>query len=302
MDQLKEAMNTSLGNMDNKADVRMQAPSGWVALVAPESESRIYSDMKIEEDVTMAIEPMDTGEEVTTEIDPDAVSAQLYLTTPHRLHIGQDASPQRFNGAKKCHRLNHATKTGPTVVASPKQRARLASKSQPGRRRSERTMKQQKLSQLHHLSGLVKPNLEAYFTENFEKALNGWISLLVKTEVPGNIMSIDSRFLGAFKLLDGARTGEDSTRSRFAYIRLLCLFESLEKVVSRDRRNGWLLARHSGRHDAAVATDIYMRAQDQPISRGEVKERKRVARYWRILGEPSPILVIIYSEAAEAIV
>ncbi|KAK6842273.1 hypothetical protein PG987_003133 [Apiospora arundinis] len=271
--------------MDNIADVRMQAPSGWAAPVAPDSELRIYGDMKIEEDVTMAIEPMDTGEEATTEIDTDAVSARLDLTTPHRLHIGQDASPQRFNGAKKCHRLNHATKAGPTVVASPKQRARLANKTQPGRRRSERTMKKQKLPPLHHLSRLIRPNLEAYFAENFERALDGWTSLLVNTEVPRNIMSTDPRFLAAFKLLDGARTGEDSTHSRFAYIRLLCLFESLEKVVSRDRRNGWLLARHSGRRDAAVATDIYISAQDQHISRGEVKERKRVARYWRILGE-----------------
>ncbi|KAK4148941.1 hypothetical protein C8A00DRAFT_19307 [Chaetomidium leptoderma] len=128
------------------------------------------------------------------------------------------------------------------------------------------------------------------------------MSILIGTTIPDNIASSDPYIINAFKLLDNARTNGDSILSRLAYIRLAHVFESLKKIVASDRRNGQLPARRSGYRNASIAIDIYIDAQEQAgTSREEVKKRNRVARRWRTLAGPSPIFVIIYSEAAEGL-
>lgn len=94
---------------------------------------------------------------------------------------------------------------------------------------------------------------------------------------PEDVTTSDSGVINAFKLLDKPRTGRDNILSRLAYIRLAHVFESLEKIVASDRRNGRLLARKSGYRNASVVVDIYIEAQEQVgISRYEVKQRKLV--------------------------
>jgi hypothetical protein len=87
---------------------------------------------------------------------------------------------------------------------------------------------------------------------------------------------------------------------RLAYNRLTHVFESPKKIVASYRRNGLLPSRRSGYGNASVAIDIYIEAQEQAgTSSDQVKQGSRVARRWRTLAGPSPIFVIIYSEAVE---
>ena len=67
------------------------------------------------------------------------------------------------------------------------------------------------------ISGLVRQDVIIFFANDFEKALVDWIIMLNKTVIPSNIVSLDPYIITAFRLLDGARTGRDSTRSRIAY-------------------------------------------------------------------------------------
>ncbi|OIW25499.1 hypothetical protein CONLIGDRAFT_635328 [Coniochaeta ligniaria NRRL 30616] len=126
----------------------------------------------------------------------------------------------------------------------------------------------------------------------------------MNTTVPDNEASSGLYALNAFRLLDKARTDGDYIRTRLAYIRLIDVFDLLEKIVGSSRRNGRLPTgkKKSGYRNPCVVIDDYLDAQEQAgISRDEVKNRKRVARRWRTLAGPSPIFVIIYSGAAEGL-
>ncbi|KAK7582818.1 hypothetical protein V3481_012116 [Fusarium oxysporum f. sp. vasinfectum] len=83
------------------------------------------------------------------------------------------------------------------------------------------------------------------------------------------------------------------------------LFSVLENIIKLERESGQVIR---GRYyrDSSVALDIYMSAQDDASDlyclRRRLKERKRAGRSWRDLSKPSPLLVLMYSDAAERIV
>lgn len=217
------------------------------------------------------------------DINIGSVTASSPLTTVtssfRKLQIAQDALPMS-NGGRQSHSCRKRTTRHP--------RAKKTNKRKP--------------AVLRMISGLVRKDAITFFANHFETALADWITILTKTTIPSNIASSDPCVTSAFRLLDRARNGMDNTRSRLAYIQLMRVFESLEEIIASDRENGRLLNR-SGYRNASVAIDVYIKAQEQTnISRREVIERKRIARHWRTLAEPSPLFVLIYSEVAEAVV
>ncbi len=203
------------------------------------------------------------------------------ISSFQRLTIGEDMPPLRSNGATAATRQKREPK--PYIAGQNLQRQLyLRNKT------------------LEIVPSLVWHDVITFFANHFEKALDSWISILTKTTIPDNVTSSDPCILNSFQLLDQARTGGDKILSRLAYIQLAYVFESLQRIIASDRRNGQLPARRTGYRDASIATDIYIEAQGQAVtSRDEVKQRNRVARRWRTLAGPSPIFVIIYSEAAE---
>jgi hypothetical protein len=57
--------------------------------------------------------------------------------------------------------------------------------------------------------------------------------------------------------------------------------------------------------NASIALDIYMTAQEDlsnpDVLRQELQERTQVGKWWKTLSKPSPLLVLMYSEAADSI-
>ncbi|KAH7205285.1 hypothetical protein BKA60DRAFT_579208 [Fusarium oxysporum] len=72
------------------------------------------------------------------------------------------------------------------------------------------------------------------------------------------------------------------------------LFSALEDIIKLERESGQVIR---GRYyrDSNDASDLY-------CLRRRLKERKRAGRSWRDLSKPSPLLVLMYSDAAERIV
>ena len=110
------------------------------------------------------------------------------------------------------------------------------------------------------------------------------------------------RILAAFKAVDGAiaGNGDHPLLSRLAHVQLVRVFRSLSSVIKSERQGG-LIQRSPGYGDTSVAIDLYSNAQGK-VSRGQLLERKRAARRWAVLAGPSPFLLLIYSDTAEAIV
>lgn len=118
---------------------------------------------------------------------------------------------------------------------------------------------------------LIQHNAITFFANYFKRVVGSQVSILIKTTIPNNIASLDPCIINAFKFLDKARTSGDNILSRLAYIRLVYVFESLNKIVASDWRKGQLSARISSYCNASIAIDIYIEAQEQVgISRDKV--------------------------------
>lgn len=235
------------------------------------------------------------GDERTKmELVPDLVCPPVSLTTtsPQGIHLRENTPPLRVN---RRHSDSHKGAGATTRRRKRKPRLHIP------RQNPERQL-YAKNRMLEIVPDLVWHDVITIFAHYFERAVNSWVSILTQTAIPDNIGSSDPRVINAFKFLDIARTGSDGILSRLAYIRLADVFESLKQIVAAERQNGQLLAQRSGYRNASVAVDIYIEAQEQAgTSRDEVKQRNRVARRWRTLAGPSPIFIIIYSEAAEGL-
>lgn len=83
------------------------------------------------------------------------------------------------------------------------------------------------------------------------------------------------------------------------------LFRSLEAIIKSDRDRGRM---HRGPYyrDSSVAMDIYMSAQETQSNTKRLRlklkgGRKRFSKRWGTLAAPSPLFVLVYTDAAEAI-
>ncbi|KAK4150024.1 hypothetical protein C8A00DRAFT_18380 [Chaetomidium leptoderma] len=213
-------------------------------------------------------------------------------TSLQRIHLGENTPPSSSN-----RRHSESYKGAGATTRRRKRKLRLHTP-----RQNLEWRLYAKNRTLEIVPNLVWHDAITVFANHFERAVDSWVSILVQTPIPDNIGSSDPCIINAFKFLDIARTGGDRILSRLAYIRLADVFESLKQIVASDRRNEQLPAQRSGYRNASVAIDIYIEAQEQAgTSRDEVKQRNRVARRWRTLAGPSPIFIIIYSEAAEGL-
>ncbi|KAF5675917.1 hypothetical protein FDENT_9634 [Fusarium denticulatum] len=143
-------------------------------------------------------------------------------------------------------------------------------------------------------------------SRNCEKVMADWN--LLKSDTTFQVeSSSDPRIVHSFKVIDLALCGKQgsSLLRRLAFIRLVELISFLELVISSERDSGRMV-RDRSYSNASIALDIYMGAQEDNSNpddlRRQVKERKRVATMWKSLSEPSPLLVLMYSDAAETIV
>ncbi|KAH8889966.1 hypothetical protein GQ53DRAFT_186160 [Thozetella sp. PMI_491] len=160
---------------------------------------------------------------------------------------------------------------------------------------------------LHQLaSSLVRQDASSFYANSCENASVCWASLLQKTEVSG-ISYDDPNITASLRALDRILTDQESTPLllRFAYVQLTNVFENLESIIAAGRRSG-LVHREIGYRNASIALDMYMAAQegyfDVALRRRELLKRKRTGRRWRQLAGASPLFLLIYSDAAEAVV
>jgi hypothetical protein len=157
---------------------------------------------------------------------------------------------------------------------------------------------------LHHKL-LGRDPLHA-FAQNCEKVMADWNLLKRNTALPNVASSSDLRIIHAFKAVDDVICGRQGCTllRRLAYVQLMRLFDFVEDIIAFERETG-RVARGRYYRDASVALDLYMSAQTNTLSpddlRRELKERKRIGRSWKDLSKPSPLLVLMYSGAAESV-
>jgi hypothetical protein len=87
-----------------------------------------------------------------------------------------------------------------------------------------------------------RQGLLAFLANHYKEALQAWVSLLEMTTFPCTIASADASFLVAFRALDNAIAGSHASYmlARFAYFRLIQLFNFLKTVLQSERQKGQL--------------------------------------------------------------
>lgn len=168
-------------------------------------------------------------------------------------------------------------------------------------------MKHKTATRLESLSSrLVRRDAIECFADNCKKIWGDWTSLLRKTTLPPHVASSDARVIAAFRAVDDVILEKQSTcvLRWLAYMRLMALFDHLKPVVKSERENG---GAHRGRGDRDISAivDIYenarRRCSNTQASRNAIVENRRTGKCVRTLAGPSPLFLLVYTEAAEPI-
>jgi len=154
---------------------------------------------------------------------------------------------------------------------------------------------------------LVRQNAVSFYSENSRAARAYWESLLEQTTISTQTSCFDPAVVSSFRVLNGFMMSKarPSYTSRLAHVQLIYFFDAVEEKVNSARQHGFV-HRAAGYRNASIALDIYMSAQDgvadPAIRRRQLLERKRAGRRWKELAGPSPLFLLVYSDAAERIV
>ncbi|KAK0702694.1 hypothetical protein B0H67DRAFT_468601, partial [Lasiosphaeris hirsuta] len=147
---------------------------------------------------------------------------------------------------------------------------------------------------------LVRQDAMFFFAVNSQHAQVYWASLSKETNISSNTNCFDPAIITSFRKLDHIITSKESSpiMSRFAYIQLMRLFDTVEEIINSSRQLG-LIYRAAGYRNASIALDIYMSVQEGYTNSGyrrrQLLERKRTGRRWRQLAGPSPLFLLVYS-------
>ncbi|KAI7913800.1 hypothetical protein M0657_008805 [Pyricularia oryzae] len=146
---------------------------------------------------------------------------------------------------------------------------------------------------------LITPASASAFSDSCIAVSESWTALLRQTSLPDNIPSSDPRISAAFMAVNEAINSGSCFLSRLGWVELFCLIRLVENV-SRNERRLDLVERAPGYGNASIAADLYMRIHNCP--RRVAHERKRRAKRWSELAGPSPLLLLVFSAAANSVV
>ncbi len=147
---------------------------------------------------------------------------------------------------------------------------------------------------------LVRHDTNTFFIKHCEEIYRSWVSLLHRTAVPPNIKHTDKRIIAAFEAIDCTLLHDTYILARLAYVQLIRMLTSVQKIVKNDRELGQMEPK-VGRSNATNAIDIYFSIQRPGMTRRQLHQRIGSARRWTDLGGTSPFLLIAHSDIAEKI-
>ncbi|EXL41496.1 hypothetical protein FOCG_16300 [Fusarium oxysporum f. sp. radicis-lycopersici 26381] len=282
-----------------------------VELMDVDSEHE-HTEAKYEDKAAYESMQIDSGDMTTCISTKSKFNPGSFSKTPASRGIGLlktrtnrfiKASNRKFKGKKRQKKLDRST-TPNLKQHVPIRRHEKQQLSEGNLHEIRKKQSASVISLSHRLIGL---NPLGSFAENCEKTIPDWITLLGKTMLPTFINSSHPCIIAAFKAVDSIICGDEGTHllRRLAYIELMRLFASLEAIIKYERETG-RISREPGYGNASLALDIYMSAQESHPHpndvRRELRERKRAGRSWEDLAKLSPLLSMIYLEAAEPVV
>ncbi|KAM5347527.1 hypothetical protein ACJZ2D_017211 [Fusarium nematophilum] len=163
-------------------------------------------------------------------------------------------------------------------------------------------------SRVEQLSkSLVRTDAIPVFASNIEKVYEFWVLLQLGAAVPSNVAEAKSSVVAAFHFLDSIINDGNHPRqlSRLGHVALTSMLDRLKGAIGASRRQGRLKSR-SGHRNASIAMDLYLDAQGAISNRAQAKKqlnrRLQISRRWTELAGGCPLLLVIYSDAADRLI
>lgn len=163
-------------------------------------------------------------------------------------------------------------------------RARSGRVSQPARQNIQR---------------LIRKNPKLFFAANRDEVYRFWASLLHSTTLSDDATS--TQVIQTLVALE-EQLGHGYPRrefSRLVNIRIAQLLQQLKQAVKEEVERGELCTT-KGRGITTVAIDLYSELA-AIRAREAIRHRWRISNRWSILSSGSPILPIVFADAAEAV-
>lgn len=150
-----------------------------------------------------------------------------------------------------------------------------------------------------NIQGLIRKNPELFFATNRDEVYQFLALLLHSTTLPSDATStqVVKTIVALEEQLERGYPRREF--SRFVNIRVAQLLPQLKQAVKEEVKCGKLCT-SKGRGITTIAIDLYSELA-AVRSRQAIRHRWRISNRWNILSSGSPILPIVFADAAEAV-
>ncbi|KAH7200884.1 hypothetical protein BKA60DRAFT_658228 [Fusarium oxysporum] len=154
---------------------------------------------------------------------------------------------------------------------------------------------------------VMRPDALHVVANNMEKVYEFWRMLHTMTSIPNDTPDTNSFILKAFQFIENTMVGQDLPPQlcRFVHVALTNMTARFGRAIAVDRKRGRIRSR-SGYRNAAIVMDLFLEAQgfiaDRVHAKKQLNRRMQTSRRWTRLARGCPLLLVVYSDAAESLV
>jgi hypothetical protein len=156
------------------------------------------------------------------------------------------------------------------------------------------------------IQALIRNDAKQYFAEHCEEIHKALVLFLEKTTLPDTTSCSDSRVVNTIKTLDDLiKCPGDQYISRLAYVQLTSILAALKERAKKDLRHGLVVGKLGKRGKRSqgsdtLAIDLHLSATGR-VDRDDIHGLTRLANRWAALAGRYPLLLVIFTGAAEKI-
>ncbi|KAM5521066.1 hypothetical protein FOXYSP1_14956 [Fusarium oxysporum f. sp. phaseoli] len=154
---------------------------------------------------------------------------------------------------------------------------------------------------------IMRPDALHVFANNMEKVYEFWKMLHTMTSIPNDTPDTNTFILKAFQFIENTMVRQDLPPQlcRLVHVALTNMTARFGRAIAADRKRGRVRSR-SGYRNAAIVMGLFLEAQGFIANRVHAKKqlnrRMQTSRRWTHLARGCPLLLVIYSDAAESLV
>ncbi|KAJ9414897.1 hypothetical protein QL093DRAFT_2105438 [Fusarium oxysporum] len=154
---------------------------------------------------------------------------------------------------------------------------------------------------------VMRPDALHVFANNMEKVYEFWKMLHTMTSIPNDTPDTNAFILKAFQFIQNTMVRQDLPPQlcRLVHVALTNMTARFGRAIAVNRKRGRVRSR-SGYRNAAIVMDLFLEAHgfiaDRVHAKKQLNRRMQTSRWWTHLASGCPLLLVVYSDAAESLI